>query len=203
MKKISFIKTMVVVCILSLTTLSFYHFATDSQLLFAGASSSDKPLRLHILANSDSAYDQELKKQLRDYIIALLEPELVAAENKAAAMKLIERELPELTEACNDFLMDKANYQAVLALERTDFPQIDYDGMVFAAGEYDALRIILGEGNGKNWWCVLFPPLCFVDLAAEYSSEKAVEVMAASYTDEQNSGGIQIKWKLSELFSRK
>ena len=67
---------------------------------------------------------------------------------------------------------------------------------------YDALRIILGEGEGKNWWCVLFPPLCFVDLASEYDPDLALSVWS-SYTGEQSDNGVQIKWKLSELFGGK
>ena len=117
-------------------------------------------------------------------------------------MKLIEHNLPQLTEAGNDFLADKADYQATLCLERTDFPQIDYDGMVFASGEYDALRILLGEGAGKNWWCVLFPPLCFVDLASEYDADEALSVWS-SYSGAESNNGLQVKWKLSELFGGK
>ena len=87
-----------------------------------------------------------------------------------------------------------------MELERADFPQIDYNGLVFASGEYDALRIVLGEGQGHNWWCVLFPPLCFVDLAAEVD-DQAMAVWAP-YDDEVSSDTVSVRWKLSELFSR-
>ena len=159
-------------------------------------------MRLHVLANSDSTEDQQLKLQVRDFIITLLKPQLADIDNKEAAMNLIEANIPQLTEACNAFLNGKADYQATLALERADFPEINYDGMFFASGEYDALRIILGEGEGKNWWCVLFPPLCFVDLASEYDPDLALSVWS-SYTGEQSDNGVQIKWKLSELFGGK
>ncbi|MBS6749821.1 MAG: stage II sporulation protein R, partial [Firmicutes bacterium] len=158
MTKTKVFKWLAVALIILLSALSFYIFGDDSQVLFANASANEKPLRLHVLANSDSIEDQQLKLQVRDFIITLLKPQLADIENKEAAMNLIEANIPQLTEACNAFLNGKADYQATLALERADFPEINYDGMVFASGEYDALRIILGEGEGKNWWCVLFPP---------------------------------------------
>lgn len=202
MTKTKLIKGGAVALIIALSALSFYIFGDDSQLLFASASAGEKPLRLHVLANSDSVEDQQLKLQVRDFVISLLKPRLAEVTDKEQAMDLIAEQLPELTDACNDFLADKADYQASLALERTDFPEIDYDGMTFAAGEYDALRILLGEGAGKNWWCVLFPPLCFVDLASEYNPDSALSVWS-SYDGEQNSDGWQIKWKLWELLGGK
>lgn len=202
MTKTKVFKWLAVALIILLSALSFYIFGDDSQVLFANASANEKPLRLHVLANSDSTEDQQLKLQVRDFIITLLKPQLADIDNKEAAMNLIEANIPQLTEACNAFLNGKADYQATLALERADFPEINYDGMFFASGEYDALRIILGEGEGKNWWCVLFPPLCFVDLASEYDPDLALSVWS-SYTGEQSDNGVQIKWKLSELFGGK
>ena len=183
-----------------MAALSFANFGDGSKLLFADASAEEKPLRLHVLANSDSEEDQRLKLQVRDFIIKELEPQLSMAESKEEAMSQLAAELPELTELCNDFLADKSDYQATVELERADFPQIDYNGLVFASGEYDALRIVLGEGQGHNWWCVLFPPLCFVDLAAEVD-DQAMAVWAP-YDDEVSSDTVSVRWKLSELFSR-
>lgn len=168
-------------------------------VLYENMSSEDKPLRLHVLANSDDAFDQQIKLATRDFIIGTLEDILNNAENKQQAMDSIEAALPELEAACNQFLDGKVDYQAELRLEKAEFPAIDYDGMVFAAGEYDALRILLGEAEGKNWWCVLFPPLCFVDLAGEYQPD-AVAAMAGSDAVADENGGYRVEWKLAQLF---
>ena len=203
MKKITktgWLKIILAGAALIMASLSFANFGDGSKLLFADASAEEKPLRLHVLANSDSEEDQRLKLQVRDFIIKELEPQLSMAESKEEAMSQLAAELPELTELCNDFLADKSDYQATVELERADFPQIDYNGLVFASGEYDALRIVLGEGQGHNWWCVLFPPLCFVDLAAEVD-DQAMAVWAP-YDDEVSSDTVSVRWKLSELFSR-
>ena len=186
--------------LLALSLFSFLNFGDGSRLLYAGVTAEDKPLRLHVLANSDSAGDQQLKLRVRDEVISFLEPLFAEAESKEQAMELLTEVMPELTAACNEFLADKADYTARLSLERTDFPEIDYDGMVFAAGEYDALREVLGEGEGHNWWCVLFPPLCFVDLAAE-TDEDAAAAWASS-SPEEKADGMAVRWKLSRLFRK-
>ena len=192
-------KTTLAVVALALVALALHCYGGGSQLLFADTPVSEKPLRLHVLANSDSFFDQQLKLQMRDYIITIMEPQLANAQSKEEAMAIISASLPELNASCNQFLAGRANYAVTVSLERADFPRIDYDGLVLAEGEYDALRIVLGSGEGHNWWCVLFPPLCFVDLAGEYPDGATAEVWA-SYSEEEENSGIQVKWKLSDLF---
>ena len=132
------------------------------------------PLRLHILANSDSVYDQQLKLALRDEVIGLVGDSMADATDKNEATMMLAAALPELTAACNEFLAQRTTYAAHVELTKSNFPQISYDNFTLPAGEYDALRIVLGEGKGHNWWCVLFPPLCFVDLAGERQAVAAV-----------------------------
>ena len=193
------VKIIIVAIVFTLASLSFYLFSENSRILFANElDPNEKPLRLHVLANSDSAYDQQLKLDLRDYMIEMLDPHLAEANNKENAMQVVADKMPQLSVAANEFLANRSPYTATLALEQTDFPAIDYDGLVFAAGEYDALRIIIGSGDGKNWWCVLFPPLCFVDLATEYSEDEAMEVWSSYSGDDENK--IKVRWKLIDLF---
>ncbi|MBQ6807813.1 MAG: stage II sporulation protein R [Firmicutes bacterium] len=173
--------------------------ASADRVLFADASAEEKPLRLHVLANSDSLFDQQLKLELRDHVVWLLQEDMEGAAHKGEAIQRLEEKLPVLEEACNAYLAGRCKYQARLFIQRDDFPEIDYDGMTFAAGEYDALRIVLGEGAGHNWWCVLFPPLCFVDMAGEFRDTEAVEVMAG-YPEYEGQSGFRIEWKLGQLF---
>ena len=122
-------------------------------------SSADNILRLHVIANSDSAADQTVKLQVRDAVLACIEPGESAAETRAYLMEhgaqlqsAVERTLRE-----NGF-----DYGAQLLLGSYDFPDRTCGNTLYKAGEYEALRIVLGDGAGQNWWCVLFPPLCIV-----------------------------------------
>jgi len=173
---------------------------SSESVLFDQVPAGDKPLRLHVLANSDDPLDQEIKLAVRDHIITQMSPLLSSAESKEDAMLLLSSHTDELTRSCNQFLaFNGMPYKAVIRIERTDFPEIAYDNAVFAAGEYDALRVILGEGAGHNWWCVLFPPLCFVDLAGEFETVNAMSVLSEYEEYEEYAASPQIRWKLGAL----
>ncbi len=177
-----------------------YYYLSTGTILFQNSAVGDKPLRLHVLADSDDPYDQQLKLATRDFVVDYLSDALAEASSKEEALQAVEKMLPQLTAACNDFLYGKADYSVRISLAKDEFPQIDYDGLVLAAGEYDALRVILGSGQGHNWWCVLFPPLCFVDVAGEYDQQAVAAVAAMDdYTDSRQ---VMVKWKLSQLWNR-
>ena len=130
-------------------------------------------LRLHILANSDSAKDQAVKLRVRDALLPLFE----AANSYADARAFVLSHGAELLDICQEALSAAgAAYGAQLLLGVSDFPDRTYGGVLFPAGAYDALQIVLGDGAGHNWWCVLFPPLCIVtpDGAAPNEGEGVV-----------------------------
>ncbi len=129
-----------------------------------GARAEADILRLHILANSDSAADQRVKLLVRDAVLQILPACNSAAEAEAyllthgqEVLALAERTLRE-----NGF-----DYGAQLLLGKCEFPDRSYGCVTYPAGEYEALRIVLGSGGGQNWWCVLFPPLCIVTTEQE------------------------------------
>ena len=116
-------------------------------------------LRLHILANSDSARDQAVKLQVRDALLPLFE----AADTYEDARAFVLDHGSALLDLCQRILAAAgAPYGVQLFLGVSDFPDRTYGDTLFPAGSYDALQIVLGEGAGHNWWCVLFPPLCIV-----------------------------------------
>ena len=116
-------------------------------------------LRLHILANSDSAADQAVKLRVRDALVPLFE----AAETYEDARTFVLSHGAALLDRCQQTLAAAgAPYGAQLLLGVSTFPDRTYEGARFPAGDYDALEIVLGDGAGHNWWCVLFPPLCIV-----------------------------------------
>ena len=196
------IKTIMISAALIIT--GFIGFSISSlygnHILYENMDAEDKPLRLHILANSDSAEDQQIKLALRDHIIGYLEESLEQANNKNEAVSRLQDILPQLEESCNSFVGQYTDDNVTASIERCDFPAIDYAGTIFAAGEYDALRIVIGSGSGHNWWCVLFPPLCFVDLAAEIDEDAAVAAIAGS--DKSNTSLFNIEFKILELWNR-
>lgn len=119
----------------------------------------DGILRLHVIANSDSEADQAVKLLVRDEILARMEPGGSAAEAEA----FVRTHGAELLAAAEDVLRDNGfSYGAQLMLGAYDFPDRTYGGTLYPAGTYRALRVVLGDGAGQNWWCVLFPPLCIV-----------------------------------------
>ncbi len=114
-------------------------------------------VRLHVIANSDSPADQAEKLQIRDKVLALLAPALQGCETQAEAVDIIQEHVPAL-EALGD---------VSVSVGTEAYPTRDYDTFSLPAGEYVSLRVTVGEGQGRNWWCVVFPPLCTEALAEE------------------------------------
>lgn len=118
-------------------------------------------VRIHIRANSDSDLDQSIKLEVRDSVVAYLVPLLKDCKNAAQAKKIIGGRLDDICAAADERL-GGAGYTAKARLCKEDFPKKSYGSLTLQAGSYDALVLELGEGVGENWWCVAFPPLCFV-----------------------------------------
>lgn len=120
-----------------------------------------KLFRLHILANSDSREDQQLKYDLRDYIMEDMTDIFDGCKSSEEAKNRAKENLSVITKKAQRFIYDKGyDYVITASVEKTYFTTRQYGGLVVPAGEYDALRIVIGEGEGHNWWCVMFPPLC-------------------------------------------
>lgn len=118
-------------------------------------------LRLHIPANSDSDEDQAVKLELRDFLLGEYGNELSACSNLSSAEERARELLPEIEQRCTEFLHERGfNYGAKAELTDMYFTTREYDRLILPAGEYTALRITLGSGEGHNWWCVIFPQLC-------------------------------------------
>ncbi|NPV28828.1 MAG: stage II sporulation protein R [Firmicutes bacterium] len=122
-------------------------------------------IRFHVIAAGNSSQQQELKLKVRDAVLACLRPELEKAPDEAAAAACIERRLPEIEEAAVRAVREAGFSEPVRVVWGVSlFPARAYGPVVFPQGPYRALKIVIGRGAGKNWWCVLFPPLCYVDL---------------------------------------
>ena len=126
-------------------------------------------LRLHIVANSDSQYDQQVKLQVRDAITAYLQPITEKFSNKDEAMAYIRDHITELEDLTNRVL-EKLGVKdrATVSLQEACFDLRKYETFTLPSGVYDALRVEIGNGEGKNWWCVVFPSLCLTATGAEF-----------------------------------
>lgn len=158
-------------------------------------------VRLHILANSDSEEDQTLKLQVRDRILSRAEELLTAAKDRSQAQESLKAALPELEAlAAEEIALRGYDYPVTARLEQAAFPTREYDGFALPAGEYLALRVVIGAGEGHNWWCVVFPPLC-----TETTTDLAQTAMAAGMTEEDvalicEEEGYVLKFKSIELW---
>lgn len=151
-------------------------------------------IRIHVLANSDSQTDQQLKLQVKDAVVRYLEPQLAQCHSIEESRQIIQNNLPQLEQTAKNTLQGlNSNYAVTLQYGRFDFPVKYYGGFSLPAGNYEALRILIGEGKGHNWWCVLFPPMCFTDSAASSSGK---------YTDQTPEKKVVIKLKSVELFKK-
>lgn len=129
-----------------------------------------KFIRLHIIAESDNPQDQTLKLKVRDKILEALDKDFETIDD---ARNYIEKHLKDLENiAQQEVLENGKNYTTKALFGKFHFPPKKYGYITLPAGEYEALRIIIGSGSGANWWCVIFPPLCFVDIACEKPPEE-------------------------------
>ncbi len=119
-------------------------------------------LRIHIRANSDSEEDQAVKYLVRDEIVSFLTPVVASCTEKSEAMERVGAALPGAVRAAEAVLRENGfSYGARAELRREEFPTRVYGGVTLTAGVYDAVIVELGSGEGDNWWCVVYPPLCF------------------------------------------
>ena len=153
---------------------AFFHSPLKDQsesLLLNLATPQEAPnpreaLRLRVIANSNSASDQTLKLQVRNAIVSKVGQFLTGAKTPAQAKAILTQETPVLQKVAMDVVREHGvKYPVQTEFAKVAFPTKVYGTQVYPAGDYEALRIVLGAGKGENWWCVIYPPLCFIDIA--------------------------------------
>lgn len=167
--------------------------ATDSQTL------RDQLLRLHVVGASDSKEDQDVKLLVRDAVLQSLEEGLADLKDVDAAMDYVARMLPKVETAANRCLA-AAGFDDTVSVSLTEeaFPTREYDTFSLPAGIYKALRVVIGEGEGQNWWCVVFPQLC-AGTEAEFVETASVAGMSDELTAALE-GDYEIRfWLLEKL----
>lgn len=171
----------------------------------------ERLIRFHVIANSDTDEDQELKLKIRDAVIAYLQPKLENSKSIEESEAIIKSEYDNLGKISKNIIsQNEYDYSVKVGLQYSDFPAKQYSSVVLPAGKYKALKIIIGEGKGKNWWCVMFPPLCFVDeqngVIDEKTDKKLKEILTPQEydlimaKDQTKVTNLKFKFKIAEIF---
>ena len=206
-KKLNFIFILTILVFIYIALLSFnYSKAISSNL-------SDSVFRLHIIANSDSSADQELKLKVRDKIIEYMNTLTSNSSDKKDVISIVNNHLDSFKEiALNTIKENGYNYDVNIEIGNFHFPTKSYGDISFPAGNYDALKIEIGDAIGQNWWCVLFPPLCFVNSSTGVVPDDSKNTLKENINSESyeiisegnksnNTSDIKIKFKIIEFFN--
>lgn len=167
----------------------------------------DSVVRLHVLANSDSEEDQALKLEVRDAILEITAPLLEACSGRDEAEAILRAHLQELTEAAQAVIERAGHDDPVsISFDNEEYPERTYDSFCFPAGTYLSLRVLIGNAEGHNWWCCLFPPICRA--AATVSKKEAEDTFLSvgltpsqyKIITESNKPVYKVRFKILEIF---
>lgn len=169
---------------------------------------ADSVFRLHVIANSDSKEDQELKLKVRDELLSYMNIISKDSANKQEAMQIANEHKEEFTQIAEKVIKENGyNYTVNVQVGKADFPTKYYGDITLPAGTYDALKVQIGEAKGQNWWCVMFPPLCFVDVSTGIVPDNSKQELKQSLDNEEydlisktDNNEILFKFKIVELF---
>lgn len=161
-------------------------------------------IRFHVIANSDNNEDQSLKLNIKNKVIEYLYPLLSDSKSIDESRDILINNEDKVKEIAYEVINDEGfNYQVDVELSRENFPQKEYGSIVLPQGEYEAYRIIVGEGKGHNWWCVMFPPLCFIDVTkGQVEDEKSKNELDEEIEKSKNEKDIEYSFKSIELLKR-
>lgn len=192
--------------------LLLFLYTTISAISYAEAVStdiSDSVFRLHVIANSDSNEDQSLKYKVRDNLLKYMNNICSNCTSKQEAINLVTEHQEEFKQVALDTIKNEGySYNVKINIGNFEFPTKQYGDISLPAGYYDALRVEIGEAKGRNWWCVMFPSLCFIDVSSGIVPEESKEELQNVLSDEEYSiisdnsdNGIKLKFKLIEFFA--
>lgn len=146
----------------------------------------DTVVRLHVLANSDSEQDQALKLQVRDEVLRVTGPLLEGCESREQAVEILSRHQGDIEQAAQAVVLSRGyDYPVSVLLGEEEYPTRNYENCCFPSGTYLSLRVCIGEAQGQNWWCVLFPPLCLSAASAEDEQSNEEAFISVGLTGEQ------------------
>lgn len=183
---------------------SAYSYATS-----VSSGISDSVFRLHVIANSDSEEDQNLKYKVRDSLLDYMNSLCSSTTSKQEAIDIAQNHIDDFYKIAQKVVSENGyDYSINITIGKHDFPTKHYGDVSLPSGVYDALRVEIGSASGQNWWCVMFPPLCFVDVSSGMVPDSSKETLQDNMsseeydliTDSDNSSELNVKFKIVELF---
>lgn len=171
---------------------------------------SSKLIRFHVIANSDSEEDQNLKLKVKDEVLKYLAPELEKCTTIEESRQLLRDNDNKVKAIAEKVIRENGySYEVKSELSKENFPVKTYGPITLPQGNYEAYRILIGNAGGQNWWCVMFPPLCFIDITkGEVAEEKTIEQMKEVLSEEEleyvenDSENLQFKFKIVEIYNK-
>ena len=189
---------------------SFFVFVSAISYVSAVSNNiADSVFRLHVIANSDSNEDQELKYKVRDAVLEYMNSITEDCSSKEKAIQIAKDHEDEFYKVAKQTIEENGyDYSVNIKIGNFSFPTKTYGDISLPAGNYDALRIEIGNASGQNWWCVMFPPLCFVDVSSGVVPDESKEIMQDNLSTEEytlisdsDSSDVKFKFGLVEFFN--
>lgn len=209
-------KSMIVATICGLIITTGITFAGQRYSKDVTREISSHLIRFHVVANSDTVEDQQMKEHIRDVVLAYMSPLLKKSATMDQTRLIIKEEIPQIEQLAHGVITKWGkDYDVNVLLDQANFPTKQYGDIMLPAGEYEACRIIIGEGKGQNWWCVMFPPLCYVDVThgivpSEHKAhlqktlpKEEYELITKSIGTSNKDIPVKFKFKVVELFNKK
>ena len=169
---------------------------------------AEKVLRFHVRANSDSREDQALKLKVRDAIGTLMQRRLVGVDQLDECSRIVNENLAEIIDTAEKTVRQEGyTYPVTEQVATVEFPQKTYGNYTFPAGAYQALNVVIGSGRGQNWWCVMYPNMCFHDAVYEVVDEEAEKSLQRVLSEDEydavlKSGKYRIRFKYLDFLNR-
>ena len=198
-----------IVAILSFLLILYSSLCAFSYAKNVSEDISDSVFRLHVIANSDSKEDQDLKYKVRDKLIEYMNNISENCNSKEDVISLAQEHQNDFQKIAEDTVRENGfDYSVKINIGNFEFPTKHYGDISLPAGFYDALRVEIGDASGQNWWCVMFPPLCFIDVTSGVVPEESKEDLKENMSDEDyaiisdtESTEMKFKFKILEFFT--
>lgn len=196
----------IIVILISLCAFIFVSAMSYTNAVFTNI--SDSVFRLHVIANSDSKEDQNLKYLVRDRVISYMNEVSKGAKSKQESIQIVNERKDDFYNIAKQVILENGyNYDVKIEVGNFYFPTKHYGDISLPNGNYDALKIEIGEAKGQNWWCVMFPPLCFVDVTSGVVPEESKNIIKDNLSSEEyvlvsnnDDLNVKFKFKIIEIF---
>lgn len=195
--------------LLSLLLFLYVFISAQSYVTAVSTNLSDAVFRLHVIANSDTDEDQALKLKVRDSLLKYMNEICSNCSTKAEAIFIATQHKDKFQKVAKQTIIDNGyNYPVKISIDNFYFPTKNYGDISLPAGMYDALKVEIGEAKGQNWWCVMFPSLCFIDISSGVVDDEAKENLEQNLEEESyaiisdtKKSDVKFKFKLIEFFA--